>query len=236
MARMHRISFRDNFKIGVPTVFNAIDKNDYSGIGEFRKFAQKAEESQYKSVTYPHRLCKKPGLCDEIIDIYDQRIANAAAIWGRLPCAAIQGGISIDNLTRHDEVLTVYDYSAAGDETLVGDMILEGLLIAFETKLADELTDADRPAIFMNFLEGYRKICPLTHDERIAACEIYPVYNALWFSRICSCGGKYPDSLEAVMSGGDCDRADEILTHMYSLITEDARKIFASELFVGQTK
>lgn len=231
MARIHRISFRDNFKIGAPTIFNAIGKNDVSGIDKLRSLAKIAEESQIKSVTYPHRLCKKPELCREIIAIYDQKIANAAAIWNRLPCSAVQGDISVNNLTRRGGKLAIFDYNIAGDETLVGDLILEGLLSAYNMELVDGLTENDRPAVFRAFLDGYREICPLTPDERLAACEIYPAYNAVWFSRVMDCDGSFPDSLEAVMMGNDCERADEILTKMYSLITSDARRIFASELF-----
>lgn len=235
MARIHRNSFRDNFKIGAPTDYNAIGKNNVSGIEKFRELAKMSDESRCKSLTYPQKLCNNPELCNEIIDIYERKIANAAEIWDRLPCAAVQGGISIENLTRRDGVLTVFDYNAAGDETLIGDMILEGMILAYETKLAPGLTDADRPEIYASFLGGYRKICPLTHDERIAACELHPAYNALWFSRVCSNNGKYPNSLEAVMTGGDCDRADRILTRMYELITEDARKIYANELFADKS-
>lgn len=231
MARIHRISFRDNFKIGAPTLFGALGRNDVSGLGKFREMYKKAEESRFKSVTYPHPLCTKLALFGEIIDIFEQKLANASAVWDRLPRGAVQGDISINNLTWRDGRLTVFDYNNAGDETLIGDMVLEGLLTAYESELAEGLTDSDRNSIFLSFLDGYRSICPLTHDERIAACELYPAYNALWFSRISSCEGRFPDSLEAVMERGDCERADELLSELYGLITADARKIFASELF-----
>ena len=49
--------------------------------------------------------------------------------------------------------------------------------------------------------------------------------------RIASMNGRFPDSLEGVMASGDCEKADEALAAIYTLITEDSRKIFASELF-----
>lgn len=227
MARIHRISFRDNFKLGAPSPFNAIGENDVSGIDKLRELAVKAEESRFKSITYPHRYCTKPELCREIIAIYDHKLESIRSIWGRLPCSAVQGDLSINNVYRAADRLGVFDYNNAGDETLVGDMILEGLLTAYETngdELADGLTDADRPAIFRSFFDGYSSICPLTPDERLAACDIYPIFNALWFSRI--------DALEGLMkTPGRCVEADEMLTEIYRLISEDARKIFATELF-----
>lgn len=224
MARIHRLSFRDNFKIGAPTMFNALGRNNVSGIDRFRELAEKAEASMIKSVSFPHRFCKKPELCREIIAIYDRKLASAADVWGRLPCSAVQGDISVSNLYTSGDRLGVFDFNNAGDETLIGDMILEGLLMANESKLAEGLSDSDRPAIFRSFLDGYRSICPLTSDERMAACELYPAYSALWFTKV--------ERLSELMhTPGACEKADEMLGEMYGEINSDARRIFASELF-----
>ena len=110
-------------------------------------------------------------------------------------------------------------------------MLLEGLRLVYFSPLADGLTNASRLGLFEAFVAGYRHICPLTHDERVVACELYPVYNALMLPRIASMNGRFPDSLEGVMASGDCEKADEALAAIYTLITEDSRKIFASELF-----
>jgi len=224
MARIHRMSFRDNFKIGSPTRYSAIGQTAVSGIDHFRELTERAEESQVKSITYPHRYCKKPELCREIIAIYDHKIAGAADVWGRLPCSAVQGDFLVGNMIMDDGRLGLIDFSRAGDETLIGDMILEGLLLSQEGSLADNLTDSDRSTIFRRFLDGYRAVCPLTSDERIAACEIYPAISALWFRRV--------DELERLMTtAGDCDAADSYLEETYDMINADARRIFASELF-----
>ncbi|MCI8387022.1 MAG: hypothetical protein HFE63_00960 [Clostridiales bacterium] len=239
MAKMHRISFRDNIKLGAPTLFDALDNNEVNGIEKFRELAKKAEESQYTSLTYPKPLCTKLHLFDDIIDIFEHRLISAKHVWDRLPMCAVQGDISINNLTYQNGKLMVFDYNNAGDVTLISDMILEGLLTANEaeeSELAEGLTIADRPKIFQSFIDGYCKICPLTHDERIAACELYPAYSALWFSRIMSCNGRFKDSLEAVMERGDTERADEILEETYRLITADAHKIFPIETYRGTHK
>lgn len=224
MARIHRLSFRDNFKIGAPTMFNALGQNRVSGIDAFRELAEHAEASMIKSVSYPHRFCTKPEICREIITIYDRKLASAADVWGRLPCSAVQGDIAVSNLYNAGDRLGVFDFNNAGDETLIGDMILEGLLMANESKLAEGLTEQDRPAVFRSFLDGYRAICPLTPDERMAACELYPAYSALWHTKV--------DELSKLMhTPGECGKADELLSAMYDEINSDARKIFMSELF-----
>ena len=233
LARTHRLSFRDNCKLGVKSRFDALGENPVSGVGKFEELSKRAAESQIVSVTYPHRLCKKPEICREIMDICSRRFASAKELWDRLPRGAVQGGLSLGNLTRRDGTLTIYDFGGAGDETLVGDMLLEGLYLTQFSPLAEGLSEDDRPALFREFVAGYRHICPLTHDERVVACELYPVYNALMLPRIASFGGKFPASLEALMAGGDCDKVDDMLAELYTLITEDSRKILASELFGG---
>lgn len=231
LARTHRLSFRDNCKLGVPSSFDALGKNPLSGLDKFVELSKKALESQIKSVAYPHRLCKKPEICGEILDICNRRFASARELWDRLPRGAVQGNLNLHNLTRREGILTLCDFGCSGDETLVGDMLLEGLRLVYFSPLADGLTDASRPGLFEAFVAGYRRICPLTHDERVVACELYPVYNALMLPRIASMNGRFPDSLEGVMASGDCEKADEVLAAIYALITEDSRKIFASELF-----
>lgn len=230
MARMHRISFRDNLKLGAGTLFNALGVNRVLGLEAFKKLAVKCDESQFKSVEYPHRLCTKPELLREISAICSQKLASARNIWDRLPRCAVQGAFTMKNLLRSNEgALMISDFGMSGDVTLLGDMLLEGFLLADSATVGQ--SDALKGDLIMkNFVEGYTSTCPLTPDERIAACDIYPVYNALRLSKISADGG-YSDALEAVLAAGDCKRSDEKLAEIYALINEDARKFFAKELF-----
>ena len=107
LARTHGLSFRDNCKLGVPSPFDALGKNPLSGLDKFVELSKKALESQIKSVTYPHRLCKKPEICGEILDICNRRFASARELWDRLPRGAVQGNLNLHNLTRREGVLTL---------------------------------------------------------------------------------------------------------------------------------
>ena len=228
MARIHRISFRDNFKIGKVCESRAA-AGFKAAYERFVRLAKLAEESQIKSVRYPHRLCKKPELFGEIIDIYKRRIAALDDIGGRLPHGAVHGDYTLDNFTLGQGAyvgrLTLFGFDSAGDDMLLSDMLLAGLSLAYDSPVDEGV---DRRSLFAAFLDGYRSVCPLTHDEKVAACELFPAYNALSLSRVANT----PDSLEEIMlSGENCDRADAKLEEIYSLITADARQLFASELF-----
>ena len=232
MARIHRISFRDNFKIGKPCESRAA-AGFRAAYDKFVRLAKLAEDSQIKSVRYPHRLVRKPELFGEIIDIYKRRIAALDDIGGRLPHGAVHGDFSLNNFTLGQGAyvgrLTLFGFDSAGDDMLLSDMLLTGLSLAYDSPVDEGV---DRTCMFAAFLDGYRSVCPLTHDEKVAACELFPAYNALSLSRISICGTNNPDSLEAIMlSGENCDAADRKLEEIYSLITADARQLFASELF-----
>lgn len=232
MARIHRISFRDNFKIGKNCESRAA-ASFRAAYERFVRLSKMAADSQIKSVRYPHRLVRKPELFGEIIDIYKRRLAALDDIGGRLPHGAVHGDFSLNNFTLGQGAyvgrLTLFGFDSAGDDMLLSDMLLTGLSLAYESPTADGI---DRGELFAAFLDGYRSVCPLTHDEKVAACELYPAYNALSLARVGICGTNNPDSLEEIMlSGENCDKADAKLEEIYSLITADARQLFASELF-----
>ena len=62
--------------------------------------------------------------------------------------------MSIVLLSTIGEELGIFDYNIAGDETLVGDMVLEGLLTANEMDLAEGLSDTERIELFRSFYNG----------------------------------------------------------------------------------
>lgn len=223
LARIHRVSFRDNRRIGTVPRFNAVGDNDYNGFGEFEKLSDILQISRLPSIEHPAELCSRPALCRELVYIGGQKLDAARALWERLPNCAVQGDISLRSITRRQGGLYVFDFNNAGDETLMSDMILEGLLLTYGSPLAEGLTDADRPAIFTSFYNGYKKICPLTQDELYAAYEIYPFYSAFLRARV--------DRLRAAINSRDSASVDALLDETYALLTADARRVFSPELF-----
>ena len=135
--------------------------------------------------------------------------------WGKLPRFATQGDISINNLSYTEGNQRIFDYNIAGDETLVGDMVLEGLLTANEMDLSDELTDHDRPELFKQFYKGYITERPLSDDEKTVLNDIYSISSALWFTRI-----KYNEnSLEKLIDCNECDKVRELLQELYDILS-----------------
>ena len=213
MAKMHTVSLRDNCSVSANTLFNAVDTNDVSGYSKF---------SELLAFGLPDETLSRG-----IVQKHNALLSNARELWDELPCCAVQGDISINNLSYVNDVLYVYDFNNAGNVVLVSDLVLEGLLTAYEMDLGKDLTEADRPALFKQFFQGYESIRPLSANERNAARYIYPAFDALWFSRIFDYSDPSSDhSLERAVKTGHVDSVHEILHDINNRLDFDAGQIF----------
>lgn len=211
IAEMHIISLRDNCIIGADTIFNVTGYNEVSG---FEKFCEIKNDSMLNQ-----------NLCNEINEIYNEKLNRIKSVWNTLPKCAVQGDISINNLTYKDSKLGIFDYNIAGDEVLVGDMILEGLLTAYEMDLGDTLTASERPELFKCFVKGYLSERILTEAEYSIAQDIYAICNALWFTRILY----NENSLIKMLERKEYDNANKLLLNINGMIRGKYPDLFCQQ-------
>ena len=202
MARMHLISLEHHCTIGHRTLFSAAYWNDVDNFPEFCK------------------LTKDPRLDQVVVarirSLREEKLERIRAVWETLPRAAVQGDISINNLTRTGDGLTVFDYNNAGDEVLISDLVLEGLLTAYEMDLPEGSPEERREWLFPAFLRGYLSVRSLSEAECAAAWEVYTLYHGLWFSRVI-----YNDnSLDSLVKKGDYEAANRLLKQMLADMLE----------------
>lgn len=202
MARMHTISLSNKYEIGRRSLFSAAYWND---VDAFLDFCEITKNEKLEQV-----------IVKQIITLHDEKLKHLRAVWGTLPKAAVQGDISINNLVRADDGLVIFDYNNAGDEVLISDLVMEGLLTAYEMKLPDNTPDSYREKIFPALLKGYLSVRPLSETESKAAWEAYTLYHGLWFTRIL-----YNDGcLEKLVENGEYDAANRLLKQMLEDMTE----------------
>lgn len=203
LARMHTLSIENQCTIGCGTLFSAAHKNDVDAYADFCKICEDERLD---------RACVK-----EICRLREEKIGRIRKAWDRLPKAAVQGDISINNLADGNGELIVFDYNNAGDEVLVSDLVLEGLLTAYEMDLPQGTDRSECEALFSSFLEGYLSNRELSEVESEIAWEIYTLYHALWFSKILY----RADSLDKSVERGDYATANRLLKTMLAQITEN---------------
>lgn len=202
MGRMHILSLEQGCRIGCGTLFSAAYWNDVDSYPEFCKFCE------------DERLNQR--VVAEIKALREQRLERIRALWETLPKSAVQGDISINNLVSGPDGLIVFDYNNAGDEVLVSDLVMEGLLTAYEMDLPAGVDAAAREALFPAFLRGYLSVRSLSEAEAAAAWEIYTMYHSLWFTRIVY----NEDSLDKLLKRDDFAGANALLERMLADMQE----------------
>lgn len=202
MARMHTISLENKCVIGHRTLFSAAYWNDVDSFPEFCE------------ITKDERLDQ--AVVEQIKALREEKQECIRAVWGTLPKAAVQGDISINNLVFTEDGLIVFDYNNAGDEVLISDLVMEGLLTAYEMELPEGTPASYREQLFPAFLKGYLSVRPLSEAESAAAWEVYTLYHGLWFTRIVY----NDDSLDSLVKKGDYEAANCLLKLMLTDMQE----------------
>lgn len=202
MARMHILSLENNCEIGCNTLFSAVYQNDVDAFLDFCEIGKNEKLDQ--------------AMVEQIKKLHDQKLEVVRAVWESLPKAAVQGDISINNLVYKEDELVVFDYNNAGDEVLISDLVLEGLLTAYEMDLPEGADQGYRELIFPALLNGYLSIRKLSEQEANAAWIVYTLYHSLWFSKVVY----NDDSLEKLVARGDYAGANRLLAQMLADISE----------------
>lgn len=202
MAKMHMLSLENRCEIGCGTLFGAAGENDVDAFDRFCEIC--ADERLDQAVI------------GKIKDLRGRKLRRIRAMWPELPKSAVQGDLSINNLVADSQGLIVFDYNNAGDEVLVSDLVLEGLLTAYEMELPEAGAEFSREELFPAFVQGYLSIRALDDTEAEAAWEIYTLYHALWFTRIVYNEG----SMQKLTERGDFDAANRLLKQMLSDLNE----------------
>lgn len=202
MARMHRISLENKCEIGHRTLFSAAYWNDVDSFPEFCEIAKGEKLDQ--------------AVVAQIKALREEKLNRIRAVWEGLPKAAVQGDVSINNLVQGGDGLIVFDYNNAGDEVLISDLVMEGLLTAYEMELPDGTPASCREQIFPAFLKGYLSVRTLSEAERATAWEVYTLYHGLWFTRIVY----NDDSLDSLVKKGDYEAANRLLKQMLTNMQE----------------
>lgn len=202
MARMHVLSLENQCEIGCNTLFSAVYQNDVDAFPDFCEIGKNEKLDQT--------------IVEQIKKLHDEKLEVVRSVWESLPKAAVQGDISVNNLVYKEGELVVFDYNNAGDEVLISDLVLEGLLTAYEMDLPEGIDQSYRERLFPALLDGYLSVRKLSEQEANAAWTVYTLYHSLWFSKVVY---NY-DSLEKLLESEDYAGANRLLTQMLADMTE----------------
>lgn len=212
MAQMHIISEEINCHIGGNTIWDIFDETTDISRG-YKSFCEYRTNGKYDFTLYNIELY------DKIIILYEERLSRLKDIWYKLPKYATQGDYSINNLVYDNgKIEGIFDYNISGDEVLVSDMIIEGLLVSYEMDLDNSLTDNHKDEIFKVFVRKYMECRKLNQYELNVMDDIYAVVFPFWWTRIIF---DKENSLEKHLNDNNLEKVNEFLKESYRLLKQD---------------
>lgn len=206
LARCHEISRRGNCLIGAPTIFDMAGRHEMNAFQEFCALAGAPGLDQ--------------ALHSAVLEAYGARLERALASLRDCPRHAVQGDFSINNLSKQNSELWLFDYNNAGDDYLVADMITQGIFLSREMDYAQP---HDPGAMFGAFIDGYMEQRQLSEAEIRAAGDYYAVSGAMWASGIDQRDGSLTDLLRHDGCGAANRRLAEMLAGLNTSQTLLAR-------------
>ena len=121
----------------------------------------------------------------ELYQLYQNRREELLTHWPDSPHGAVQGDLSINNLTQNSAGrLFVFDYNCAGECALISDAVLQGMLFAREMDYPEEETHVTSRQRFSAFFDAYQQQRPLCAAEAALWPSLYQAMDAFWFVRV----------------------------------------------------
>lgn len=170
IGRIHKVSQHTGFQIGFSLLYNEITERDTSFSRLWRNGNQRIiPEKQY----------------EEMLEIYNRRLAVLKQIWTELPRAAVQGDIySCNNIAEKDGTLVIYDFNLAGDEVLIGDILQCWFRTIFDEKMKEDLALLSQDEMWSEFILAYQSQRILTNIEKKYFPDVYAILGAVYYSKL----------------------------------------------------
>lgn len=194
IGRIHRISQKAEFKIGFSLLFNEITQRDTS----FKRLWRNDNFNLIPKTEY-----------ERMLDIYNYRLTKIKNIWTELPKAAVQGDIySCNNIAIRNNNLVVYDFNLAGDEVLVGDILLCWFRTVFDEKIEEDLNRLSLKELWRVFIKEYQKERSLTDIERKYFPDVYAILGTVYYTKL----------LNFWIDSGNIQKAKENYKYLFELL------------------
>ena len=194
IGRIHAVSQITGFRIGFSLLYNEITERDTS----FSRLWRNGNQNIIPKHLY-----------EEMLEIYNRRLAIIKKVWTELPRAAVQGDIySCNNIANRDGNLVVYDFNLAGDEVLIGDILQCWFRTVFDEKIEEDLEILSKEKMWSEFIQAYQSERKLTDIEKKYLPDVYAILGVVYYSKI----------LNYWMDKGECLRAKENYPYLLELL------------------
>lgn len=198
IGKIHTISQRTGFKIGFSLLYNEITERDTS----FSRLWRNGNQNIIPKAIY-----------EEILGIYNRRLAVIKQVWHELPRSAVQGDIySCNNIAERNGSLVVYDFNLAGDEVLIGDILQCWFRTVFDENIEEDLAKLSKEKMWSEFILAYQSERNLTENEKKYFPDVYAILGVVYYTKM----------LNYWMDKGECLWAKENYSYLLELLNTKA--------------
>ena len=170
LGRSHQVALEHNLKIGYCMIYDEVMTKDTS------------YERIWKTIRHDFI---SPTDLKQILSLYEKRINIIKKNWTKLPRAAVQGDIySCNNFTVRNGTLVMFDFNLAGDEVLIGDMLLCWFRTIFDENMQEDLKNIRREDLWLRFIQAYQKERPFTEIEKQYLADAYALFGTLYYTKL----------------------------------------------------
>ena len=194
MGKMHTVSLQENPRIGFSLLYKEILERDTS----YERLWGRLSHDFIPADDHA-----------EILAIYNARLAVVKKIWADLPVAAVQGDIySCNNLAMVDNALAVYDFNLAGDEVLIGDLLLCWFRTIYDERIEEDLRKLNVDEMWKALIENYKKERAFTQKEIEFLPDVYALLGTVYFTKLMVCW----------VATGRTELAEQHYRHLFTLL------------------
>ncbi|WP_276917951.1 phosphotransferase enzyme family protein [Aneurinibacillus aneurinilyticus] len=107
-------------------------------------------------------------LYEELYALYEKKRKKLKERWSQLPCGAVQGDFSLNNLFVDDDgnLCNVIDFHLAGTDVFVGHFAGEGAFLSYAAERVDDDSEKMGDIYFNAFMAGYKRNRQLSQQEQ----------------------------------------------------------------------
>lgn len=169
IAMMHNISRECKYSIGNGSTYKAIMNNNAT----FDKIWNNVKQLE-DNIDYINLLQQT----------HNYSLQTIRELWGYLPKATVHGDLSlINNLVCNKNELGIIDFNNAGDEVLIGDLLITWYSSIYDFRFVNLVSKNELPNIKKAFFENYLSVRKPTVDEIKIFDKLSNFLNGVYFTR-----------------------------------------------------
>jgi len=185
LGKLHSISIEKNYKLGSGSTYRAIINNKV----EFNKICEDKFIKQLDSL-----------FVKQVLQEHNNSSKSIQNIWKKLPKTAVHADLGlISNIVHNKSGFGVIDFNLAGDESILGDLLITWYSSRYSMTIAGTMTVVQIEKLRKIYFDAYFKNRGLLQIEKKFFEKIASFFNGVYFAKFLNTLFCYGYEKEAIL-------------------------------------